>query len=156
MPNLGKEHWSYSLTLSKAHSRSSPLSHHNFSADKRTGLRICLRAGKTPAFWLHARNVSPPECDKKTQARFPLSAVGGGSPAAAKCFQTGQCSLASQVALEQRSCYYILPQLVKVVSKLSVLPGPAVVTVTELIHWISFASIVGTVISRAALWCFSL
>lgn len=79
--------------------------------------------------------MSLAECDsvvcKKTQARFELSAVGAGSPAAAKCLQTGQGSLASRVALEQRSCCCIyLPQLVKVTSKL---PGLAVVSVTELI-----------------------
>lgn len=82
--------------------------------------------------------MSPAECDsvacKKTQARFGLSAVGAGSPAAAKRLQTGQGSLASRVALEQRSCCCIyLPQLVKVTSKLSLLPGLAVVSVTELI-----------------------
>lgn len=73
-------------------------------------------------------------CCRKTQACFELSAVGAGSPAAAKRLQKGQGSLASQVALEQRSCCYTyLPQLVKVTSELSLLPGLAVVSITKLI-----------------------
>lgn len=58
------------------------------------------------------------------------------------------------MALEQRSCYCIcLPWLVKVAPKLSVLPGLAVVSVTELILHISFGSIAGTVMPFDASHC---
>lgn len=39
---------------------------------------------------------------RKTQASFELSAVGGGSPAAAKHSEMGERSLAFQVDLKQR------------------------------------------------------